>query len=102
MKIKQVLATTILVSGLTFAAQAADKAAYQSNMQEVVTAIVSGQTSDIDALITKLETATDIGVEMAKEVAAADPEGAKLLNFMVQHLDKIKSADLETIESEFR
>lgn len=97
----KLFATALFLSGaLMFSAHAADTATYEANMNEVVKAIASG-TVDVDALVAKLDAATAIGVEMAKEVAAKDAKGKPLLDHLIANLDKVKGATLESVEHDW-
>lgn len=78
---------------------AANKARYEAITKEVIQAVVSENTNDIQALTNKLEEATNIGLQLAQDVSAANPDGKPLLDFLSANVNKIKAENLTAIES---
>ena len=69
-KLTKMFATAAVIGAVSISsAQAYDKAAYEAICNDVIKVVVTGDVSDVDGLISKLEKATDIGVEMAKAIA---------------------------------
>lgn len=103
-KFHKITSTAIVSATLFFSAttaEAADKAKYETLSKEVIQALVTEDTSNIDGLIAKLDEATQIGVEMAKEVSATDEKGKQLLDLLIANIDKVRSANLEAIEHDW-
>lgn len=74
-------------------------AEYKDITTNVIQSIVTEDTENLDALISKLEKATNLGLDLAKEVSKEEPEGEKLLGFLTDNVDKIKKESLDTIET---
>lgn len=101
-KLTKMFATAAVIGAVSISsAQAYDKAAYEAICNDVIKVVVTGDVSDVDGLISKLEKATDIGVEMAKAIAVSEPKGKKLLDYLVSKVDMIKGETLEQIEHEW-
>lgn len=102
------LLTLATVLGLAFASPlahaesivpAADVAAVDAILKEVIKEAASGKVADVDGAVAKLNTAVEKGKAMIALVAAKDEANKKALEFVAAHADKMKTETLETIEA---
>jgi hypothetical protein len=97
------LASTGLVAGIhvSFPAFAADKAGYEKLVKDVIGTLVAKNFADIDGLVTKLDAAAKIGVELCKEVAATDAANKAIIEFAIANFDKIRATPADKFEDEW-
>lgn len=74
-------------------------AEYKNVTNSVIEAIVTENVADMTGLINKLNKATEIGINFAKETAVKEPSGARLLGFLVDNVENIRKNSLEDIET---
>lgn len=82
-------------------AAAADKAAYEKLVKDVLQVVVSKNVPDPDALIAKLDEAARIGVEFCKQVATAEPANKPILDFAIANFEKIRSTPSDKFEEQW-
>lgn len=86
-------AATVLCHG----AFAMDTVRFRSIVADTIAQIDGGEV-DADTLIKMQQELVAIGVEGAREFAAATPEHARLMNYLVEQADEMVQMDLDGIE----
>ena len=89
------------IFGLFSYASAFDKATLMKIAKETIRQALSGEIADIDKLIADQEKLINIGVQGCREYAKKSPKDAKMMNIIINNVDKMKSMSIDEIEEKW-